>query len=303
MSVVRFKLLDMGDDEKFLTVYVPGKETLVASPESHNNFDELVRLAQAGDEAVYDKFDVGRVIAKKFTDVVEGRVAVRGGTVYFDDDPVDNAITEAILRFHEAGDDFAPLVKFMENVYANPQEESREQFYRFVDKHGLTINSDGEVVLYKAVVKDTDGKYKSNHAGEAYVNGEYVKGRIPNAVGDVITMGRSDVAFDPNTACHAGLHAGTYDYARWFLNNGTVMHVLVNPRDVVSVPHDASSQKVRVCRYKVIGFANEKYDGNVFPDAKDETKVTDVSKATRVDTRENHKRQVRDKFGRFLPKR
>ena len=295
---VKYKLLDM-DGERFLTVYKPGETPLVATPETHANFDELVDLAKAGDDEVYEKFDTGRALARKFADVVEGRVAVRGGIVYFDDDPVDNAVTQAILEFHAAGDDFAPLVRFLEKVVANPQKESQEQFYRFVDKHGLTITTDGDVVLYKSVLKDSDGKYRSSHSGEAFVNGEHVKGRIPNAVGDVITMPRSEVEFDPYTACHTGLHAGTFEYARWFLSNGQVMHVLVDPRDVVSVPKDSNDQKVRVCRYKVLEFVNEQFKGNV---VKTDVKVEDVTKAERVDTRKNHLSQKRGPGGRFLPK-
>jgi hypothetical protein len=243
------------DDEAYLTVYRAGTAPLLASRDTHSNFDELVRLAKAGDESVIDLFDTGLAIQRKFEDVVNGRVAIRNGLVYFDDDAMDNSITKAILAFHEQGENFTPLVKFMENVMANPQVESREQFYRYVDAYHLPIDDDGNVILYKGVYKNDDGAFYSTHAGHAFVNGvEYKNVRIPNRVGDVVTMPRSEVDFDPNSACSSGLHTGTHGYASSY--GDTLMAIRVNPRDVVSVPHDVSSQKVRVCRYEVLDFAD-----------------------------------------------
>lgn len=292
---LKYKFLDI-DGEQFLTVYVPGNAPLLASNETHSNFDELVELAKAGDESVADLFDAERAIEKAFADVVEGRVAVRGGVVYFDDDPADNAITEAILRFHEQGEDFAPLVKFYENVMANPQVESREQFYRYLQAYDLPIDDEGCVILYKGVYDLGDGSYGSTHSGHAFVNGvEFKNARIPNRLGDVVTMPRSEVDFDPNAACSSGLHSGTHGYARSY--GDTLMYIRVNPRDVVSVPHDVSSQKVRVCRYEVVDFAdkNAAYDRARWVDS-----AAAVVSSGKRDTRENHKHQKRDAKGHFV---
>lgn len=262
---INYKLLESGDDA-FLTVYVPGVGPLLASRESHTNFDELVTAAQWGNDDIEVLFDVGRAIEKKFTNVVNGRVAIRDGQVFFDDDEMDNSITEAILRFHAEALDFTPLVKFMENVMANPQVESRDQFYRWLEHYNFPIDDNGCIVAYKGVRTNTDGTYTSIRRGTAFTNDVEHTGYIPNAVGDVVTMPRSGVDFDPNAACSAGLHAGTYEYAKEF-SHGAVMHVAINPRDVVSVPHDSSSQKVRVCRYEVIGFAEESYVGSHYASA------------------------------------
>ena len=293
---LKYKFLDL-DGEQYLTVYVPGEAPLLASNETHGNFDQLLALAKAGDESVADLFDTEGAIRKAFADVVEGRVAVRGGVVYYDDDPMDNAITEAILRFHEAGEPLGPLVNFMENVMANPQVESREQFYRYLQAYDLPIDDDGNVVLYKGVYDLGDGSYGSTHAGHAFVNGkEYKNVRIPNRVGDVVTMPRSEVDFDPNSACSTGLHSGTHSYAGSY--GDTLMYIRVNPRDVVSVPHDVRSQKVRVCRYEVVGFADRSkpYEGVRWATTTTDTKVDEGKR----DTRENHKHQKRDAKGHFI---
>ena len=259
---INYKLLESGDDA-FLTVYVPGVGPLLASRESHSNFDALVAAAQSGAADIEVLFDVGRAIEKKFADITNGRVAIRNGAVFFDDDEMDNSITEAILRFHGEGEDFTPLVRFMENVMANPQVESREQFYRWLEHYNFPIDDNGCIVAYKGVASLSDGTYTSISHGSAFVNGVEFNGAIPNAVGDVVSMPRSVVDFDPHTSCSTGLHAGTFEYAQSF-SRGAVMHVAINPRDVVSVPHDSSSAKVRVCRYEVIGFAEADYGRSHF---------------------------------------
>jgi mRNA-degrading endonuclease RelE of RelBE toxin-antitoxin system len=59
------------------------------------------------------------------------------------------------------------------------------------------------------------------------------------------------VAFDPSTGCASGLHAGTYEYAKMYAS-GALLKVVINPRDVVSVPTDSDAQKLRVSRYRVV---------------------------------------------------
>jgi hypothetical protein len=63
-------------------------------------------------------------------------------------------------------------------------------------------------------------------------------------------MPRSDVQHDPARSCHTGLHVGTYEYAHSYAD-AALLTVLVNPRDVVSVPTACGATKMRVCRYVV----------------------------------------------------
>lgn len=251
-------------DSKFLTVYLKGSAPIAASSDSHPNIADIYEqvktiksevengfftLDEVRDEIV-SLFDLAKTVERKFTQVSE-RVSMLNGEVYFDGDKVDDTLTATIKRFAAEGQDFMPLVNFFEKIAANPQQHSREQFFRFVDNHGITITEQGDVILYKGVRKDDEGKFTSIHSGKAIVNGVSVTGYIPNAEGDVIDMPRSEVAHDPNVGCHYGLHAGTWSYAHSFAQ-GATLKVLINPRDVVSVPNDSSSQKVRVCRYKVL---------------------------------------------------
>jgi hypothetical protein len=245
------------DDEEFLVILSPTEGLLTATRTSHGNYDELVEAARAQDEEVFEMFEVGKAIERKFEKAgteVNGRITVRDGVVYFDDDPLDDVVAKKILAFWEEDEDFGPLARYVENIMANPEPHSREQLYRWLEHNQFPISNDGCIVGYKSVTSD----HLSHNSGHAFVDGIEYNGRIPNHVGAVVTMPRSEVAHDPNQACHVGLHVGTWEYASTFGGGKTVMLVKINPRDVVSVPHDASSQKVRVCRYEVIGYASNK---------------------------------------------
>jgi hypothetical protein len=191
-------------------------------------------------------------VEKNFKAITD-RVSVQGSTILFDGDPVDNALTKQIIRFLDEGvEDWKPLVAFMEKVQQNPEEHSREQLFEWLSRHDFAIDDEGNIVAYKSVVRK-NGEYVSWHAGTAWVNGvEHANKQIPQKVGDVVTMPRSAVAFDPAQACSAGLHVASHNYASNFLSGEALLHVRVNPRDVVSVPTDSNWEKVRVCRYEII---------------------------------------------------
>lgn len=244
-------------DETFVTVFAPGFDVETIG-NTHAKFKEIVALlakATTGEDVdpqdVYDLIDRGRVVAQKFENLSE-RVSVRGGIIYFDGDEVDNSLTRQVVRFLEEGvEDFKPLVSFFEKVSTNPNNHSRQQLFDWLNvRQGISITESGNIVAYKGVYSDGNGGYQSGHQGHAIRNGEDIRGYVPNAEGDTIEMPRSEVAFDPAQACKQGLHVGTYEYARGYAN-GAMLKVIVDPRDVVSVPTDGGGEKIRVCRYRV----------------------------------------------------
>lgn len=240
--------------------------TLLVADESHPSYDEIVECLIAG-EPCEDLFDTAKAAGARFAKITE-RVAVQGGGVYFDGDRIDNACATQIVRFLDEGvEDFSPLVAFFEKVQTNPNEHSREQLYTWLANRAFTITSAGDIVGYKGV----DRGFLSIHSGRAIVDGTVVVGRIPNEVGSIIEMPRSEVTHDPSQGCHTGLHVGTYEYANGF-TQGPILEVHVNPRDVVSVPTDCSWAKVRTCRYTVVRAIDQPYTESVLwdEDAEDE---------------------------------
>ena len=236
--------------ESTLTVFLDSDPLVVNN--DHPRFDEILRGADGdlSSQEIYDLADISQVVAKKF-DALGRRVSVSNGVVYFDGDPVRNALTEHIVRALNDGSDFQSLVNFYEKLAANPNDHSREQLYTWLEGRDFTILPDGDFIAYKGCARGADGTAVSVHSGKAVVNGESVNGRVPNPIDAVVEFPRTEVEWDPSAGCARGLHVGDYEYASGW-SQGVLLTVAVNPADVVSVPTDSNAAKVRVCRYRVI---------------------------------------------------
>ena len=244
------------DNEGFqvVTAFIDGDLKTITS--DHPYFDEVFnRLKVGNEEGLAELFDPAEKISRAFAKVSE-QVAIKDGRVLFEGEEVRGLISDHILKFYDQGlEDYAPIVKFLEKIKQNPQEESRNMAYDWILQAGLTINKDGDVIGYKGVRRD----FTSVNAGPAIVNGEEFNGHVPNDPGNVIEMPRASVTFDPNNSCASGLHVGTFDHARGFGSGGHILELAVNPRDIVSVPsHDTT--KMRVCRYRVVDSIENPYE-------------------------------------------
>lgn len=247
-------------DTKNITVLLDGE--LAVASQDHPNFDAIVQavvLDETDDtEAVARLFDVGRAVADEFRKVTQ-RVSVENGRVLLDGDEVDNALSEAIVRFLDEGvEDWHPLVNFLEKVGNNPQEHSREQAYTWLSRHKFTVTPEGNFLAYKGV----RGDFGSVHSGPGIVDDVKVD-HVFSKPGSTVEIARQSVEFNPGVGCAYGLHVGTFGYARDFGRNGKLVLVEVDPRDVVSVPTDCDAQKVRVCRYTVLREVTEEIKGAV----------------------------------------
>jgi hypothetical protein len=278
LNLIQFTLVEAGD-QQYLTVVVAGN-LMPPIDDSHQNFDLILSIVEdpeghygepldADDLAdLAEKFDISETVAKKF-DKLSERVTVANGVIYFDGDPIDGTIVETILRFlNEGKEDFKPLVNYIEKIASNPEKHSRYQLYDWLKLHEtISITPEGDLIAYKGVSpggthpETGEDCYQSGFTGTATVDGITITGHIPNYVGAEVTMPRSQVAHDPSTACHTGLHVGTFDYARGYSHGGAMLAVRVNPRDVVSVPTDGGGAKIRVCRYIVEEIIQAPLDG------------------------------------------
>jgi len=238
--------------------------------DSHPNFPEivgaLISKPEGYEEIVYELANIPATVARKFQDLSD-RVTTDGTDIFFDGDPVHNALSQEIIKrlredAQRAADFFSgkantdsvrsekswqALVKFLENLQQNPNENSRESLYRFIIQHGLTIDKDGYLIAYKGLEAD----FGSVNKGYGIVDGEEVNGTLYNKPGSVIRFPRKDVDSNSAVGCSQGLHAGTHAYASGW-NRGKLVAVRINPRDVVSVPDDSSFSKLRTCQYEVL---------------------------------------------------
>lgn len=265
-----FSLTEDSRGQSISIFYSDGESETI--PETHVSFKAIIEKLISGkatDESIRDLTGVLKTVAKKMSALSE-RVSVDGKEVYFDGDPLRGEIADLIKKMFEEGRalDFKPLVNFLEKAKTNPSLKSVDDLYRWISNGDLVIDPDGDIVAYKGVRVNADGVSESIHAGKAFVNGEEITGYIPNKPGTVISMARSEVNDNEFAHCSYGLHAGTYAYADTFRTWGNfdsrMILVKINPRDVVSVPNDHSSAKMRVARYTVLSEINERLTEAVY---------------------------------------
>ena len=225
-------------------MWVDGNLTVILKNKAHQVLPEhtnykmiLEALPTANEDELLDLVDLEKAVAN-FSD---GLVEVKNGKVLFEGEEVHGSISQRILEFMKKGLPFQPLVNFLNNLMNNPSMQSQKELYDFLEHEHLPITEDGHFLAYKAVREDYMDKYK---------------GVFDNHVGNVCEMRRAKVDDNRKMGCSNGLHAGALNYVASYgsvESNGRIVFVKINPEDVVSVPRDCNCEKLRTCRYEVVG--------------------------------------------------
>jgi hypothetical protein len=166
------------------------------------------------------------------------------GLVHVAGKPCPDTLSNRILEFRDEGLPIEPLVNFAKKANKNPSYHSRQQLFEFLDKNKHPITDDGNFIAYKKVRNDFLDIYS---------------GTFDNTPGNVVEMNRADVNDDPTQTCSNGLHVSAFNYCCHSYGSvgQPILEVEVDPADVVSVPVDYNGEKMRVCRYKVLGVVEE----------------------------------------------
>jgi hypothetical protein len=225
-------------------MFVDGNLTLVLNNKSyqvlpdHINYKMILEaLPTATSDELLEIVDIEKAVAS-FSD---GLVEIKNGQVTYEGEAVHGSISKRILEFMSKGLPFQPLVTFLQNLMENPSMQSQKELYDFLEHESLPITEDGHFLAYKAVRSDYMDKYR---------------GTFDNHVGNVCEMTRSKVDDDRSRGCSNGLHAGALNYVAVYgsiESNDKIVIVKINPKDVVSVPSDCNYEKLRTCRYEVVG--------------------------------------------------
>lgn len=251
--------------------------------------DSLVRTWKTGDEGAEKAVRLARKVAfepsleselvallgESVLDRIEEKLSKvsdkmirKGNRILFDGEPIDKTLESRLVDMDDKGAkgaDWNALLKFTDRVMYNVDERVRTQLFSWMDAcDGFSLTPEGMIVGYKGCTRDYDGNVVSIHSGHAYVEHdgdatEYKSARIPNRVGDTVWMPRGEVENNPNSACSYGLHVGTWNYASGFAE-GIILTVEIDPSDVISVPYDSNAQKLRCCRYRIVGVAEHKHE-------------------------------------------
>jgi hypothetical protein len=231
-------------------MWVDGNLTLILNNRAHQVLPDHInyklimeRLSTSTEDELIELVDIEKAVAS----FSQGLVEIKNGKVFYENEEVHGAISKRILEFMSKGLPFEPLVKFLNNLMENPSMQSQKELYDFLEHEHLPITEDGHFLAYKAVRSDFKDKYR---------------GVFDNSVGQVCQMQRSKVDDDRGRGCSNGLHAGALNYVAGYgsLEAGDkIVIVKINPKDVVSVPSDCNYEKLRTCRYEVVGL----YEGEL----------------------------------------
>lgn len=225
-------------------MWVDGNLTLILNNKAHQVLPDhlnykliMEKLSSATEQELIELVDIETAVAT-FSD---GTVEVKNGKVFYDGEEVHGAISKRILEFMSKGLPFQPLVNFLNNLMENPSMQSQTELYDFLEHQYLPVTEDGHFLAYKAVRSDYMDKYA---------------GKFRNKVGDVCEMRRAKVDDNRSVGCSQGLHAGALNYVAGYGSvdaGDKIVIVKINPKDVVSVPNDCGCEKLRTCRYEVVG--------------------------------------------------
>ena len=219
-----------------LTVILKNKAHQVIP--DHTNYKLILEaLPTATEDELLELVDIEKAIAT----FSQGQVSIVNGKVMFEGEEVHGSISKRIIEFMSKGLPFQPLVNFLENLMKNPSMQSQQELYDFLEHENLPVTEDGCFLAYKAVNSDFKDKWK---------------GTFDNKVGQVCEMRRAKVDDNRGRGCSAGLHAGALNYVANYGNvdaGDNIVIVKINPEDVVSVPSDCNCEKLRTCKYEVVG--------------------------------------------------
>ena len=221
-------------NEDVLTVYVNGDPYQVNK--THSHVPAVVAAVNNPDTTaseLLERLDQATNLSRQLA----GRAEVVNGSLQWNGHVIHSTLGQRVLDILGAGLTVDPWLRFVENVYANPNQTSRTELYEFLEQHNLPITEDGHFLAYKKV----SDSYRDVHSGN-----------FDNSVGAVNEMPRERVDHNRNNTCSVGFHFCSREYLRSFPGSH-IMILKINPADVVSIPSDYNNAKGRCWRYEVVG--------------------------------------------------
>lgn len=226
----------------------------------------LLRAEPQDIERIGELADIITYIAKQSN----GRVTVDDcDRLRLDGKLIDYGLSGRMAQVVEAGVPFDALSRFIEKVSENPDPTVAEDLYRFMEKGGIPLTPDGNILVFKKV----DPNYYSYASGTTMARATLADGTVQEMTGKVlyplgghVEMDRADC--DPNRqrTCSKGLHGCSPEYLNfWYRQAGIVLICEVDPKDVTAIPADHNDQKLRCCRMKVVGEIPEEDAKTHFP--------------------------------------
>ena len=192
-------------------------------------------------------------------------LSMKGDIVYWEEVSclsVPEELAKAIIKAEEEHNELkiSTYRTFWTLMSLNPSEECRKNLYWFLQLHGLKLAKCGFFVAYRNVDTTKEkGVYTDHHSHSTRIK-----------IGEMVTLPREKCDCDSNNECSKGLHCASVKWLKknYFGNVG--LACLVNPADVVAVPHNSEYGKLRTCAYLPMEIIHYDKNDNVIPlDAED----------------------------------
>lgn len=174
------------------------------------------------------------------------RVDMKTKQIFFGDYEVDGLLTKRIIETvgSQGIEGANALINFMERLMENPSNRAVRELYGFLEASDIQITQDGHFIAWKLVRDD----YKDIYTGT-----------MDNSPGTEVRVPRNTVDEDSSRTCSTGLHCCSAGYlSQYGPNDSRIVSVLVDPKDVVAIPQDYSSQKMRCAGYIVLEDVTDK---------------------------------------------
>lgn len=187
-------------------------------------------------------------------------LSMKGDVVYWKEVSclsVPEELVKAIIKAEEEHNELkiSTYRNFWTLMSLNPSEECRKNLYWFLQLHGLKLAKCGFFVAYRNVDTTKEkGVYTDHHSHSTRIE-----------IGEMVTIPREKCDCNSNNECSSGLHCAS---VKWLKKNyfGDVgLACLVNPADVVAVPHNSEYGKLRTCAYLPMDIIHYDKNDNVIP--------------------------------------
>ena len=251
----------LGSDS--ITVFVQGKSYTINK--QAKTFELVLAGVKAND---VDKVIQAVNIKESITTALNQNsdlVRVEDDKIFYANREVTGVIASRIFEVIRLGLDVTPMVKFLENLMANPSKRATDEGFGFIEACSLPITPDGCFLAYKRVRDDYRDVHSATVLNKPYdlftaediVAIEQTQGKRNEVQVEVInnvttvSMPRNLVNEDRDQTCSEGLHFCSYDYLKHF-GGARIVVLKINPADIVSIPSDYNNSKGRCSKYQVV---------------------------------------------------
>ena len=238
--------------------------------EKDNITDEIFNLiCNSSDEKIMEIFnpqyketlEEAKKTEKFINNVEDSKLLVKkGDSVYFkgvSELSLPKELIEAIINAENNNDELKieAYRNFWTLMSLNPNEECRKNLFWFLTKYDMTIAKCGFFVGYRNVdTTDEEGVYTDHHSHTFKIR-----------IGEMVTMPREKCDCDSNVSCSRGLHCSSVGWLKRNYYGNTGLACLIDPSQVVAVPHVENYGKLRTCAYLPIKVIKYNEHNDVIP--------------------------------------